>query len=229
MLKKVLFIVFSLFFLLHPLFSQGGEAHTPQREPAPLVKGISQVLALAENGRGPEALRQGRLIYEDFQDPGRNVREEGMKRNAERIDKRYDTTLATEIARAFGEGDMDGLRKGLYTLSLLLMLEKYDILQATLAQRNINPDAQITIFELGSSFFHTVFEPPLKKRDPIEWRCLDVLLDKILFALEFKLGKEEFIKSKEKFVKGIMGAFEFTLPKELSKIPLFQAGQKCSS
>jgi hypothetical protein len=168
-------------------------AHEIVGEVTPLMVHMKQALILIANGKDKEAFRQIKMVYEDFShDMGMGMVMEGtgLKETVARIDSNYETTLGKSLSNAIESGNTEGLLKTIQTTAYLLMLEKFDVLQSTLSNKEANFGPQKTMFWLGRNYFSYLLEPTLARRDPIEEKRLDRLLDRMLYRLEDGEWKE---------------------------------------
>ncbi len=105
---------------------------------------------------------------------------------------------------------MVGLRRTIEILAYLLMLEKFDSIQASVPEARANLDSLRTVFWLGRNYFSYLLEPTLAERDPVEEKRLDRLLDRMLYRLED--GEyAEFTRLRGELEEGIVQAFGIAL------------------
>jgi len=204
--KKFFFWVSPLFFIfLIPHLLCG---HEVVGEVTPLMVHANHIFTFIKKGRGEEAIRMAERVYEDFQEAGRDGLEEGLKTNSLRVDRTYETTTHEMIASAIGEKDFLQLKKGIEWLSFLLMIEKFDVLQTVIEQKNAGIQTQTTIFWLGRNYFSYLLEPAMGEIDPIEEKRLDRLLDRMLYSLEDQKW-EKFGQQREEFAQSVVQFFQF--------------------
>lgn len=184
----------------------------------PLMVHMKRALLLIENGKGQDAVAEARAIYDDFShDMGMGMTMEGagLKSTAAQIDRAFGTRLGASLDNALERGDADALRKLIQELAFLLMIEKFDTLQATFGKSGATLDTQRTIFWLGRNYFSYLLEPTLATKDPIEEQRLDRMLDSMLYRLED--GEAQgFLDVRRNLVHGIATAFSLTLPHGIS-------------
>jgi len=199
LMKRIItFISFTILVLL----SNDVSGHEIVGEVTPLMIRMERMLKLIGNGLGNEAMILARNTYNDFHDPGSVNEEQGLKHNGLRIDKRFGTDVASTISISLEQRDPVRLQTGLRSLSFLLMLEKFDVLESTFKKTDFSTSAQRTIFWLGRNYFSYLLEPTLAKEDPVEEKRLDRLLDKMLYRVEDREW-EEFRSYRIELVNGI--------------------------
>jgi len=193
-------------------------AHEIVGQVTPLMIHMKRALLLIENGKGDAAVVETRGVYEDFEhDMGMGMTMEGagLKTTAAQIDRTYGTRLGESLERSIQQGDADALEPLIQELAFLLMIEKFDALQATFGKTAVTLDTQRTIFWLGRNYFSYLVEPTLARKDPIEEQRLDRMLDVILYRLED--GEiQSLLKVRRDLVIGITTAFRLTLPSKVS-------------
>jgi hypothetical protein len=175
---------------------------------------MKRALLLIENGKDKEAVHEIHMVYEDFShDMGMGMVMEGigLKATANQVDKRFGTQLGASLDAALKKGDAQSLQKSIQELAFLLMLEKFDSLQSTIANGSANLEAQKTMFWLGRNYFSYLLEPTLALKDPVEEQRLDRLLDRMLYRLEDG-QEEEFAALRKELERGILTAFRLNLP-----------------
>ncbi len=180
-------------------------------EVTPLMIHMQRVLILIENSKDESALDSAEKIFEDFEVPEGRTTEAGIKTNAVRVDKKYGFDLNVKIGASIRQGLTGELQKGLRQLSFMLMLEKFDVLEATFDDRINDPGVQRTIFWLGRNYFSYLLEPVMGKLNPIEEKRLDRLLDKMLYRLEDGEWKE-FIEIRKELSEDISDFFKLSVP-----------------
>lgn len=193
-------------------------AHEIVGQVTPLMVHMKRALLLIQNGKAHEAAAEARTVYEDFaHDMGMGVTMEGagLKSTAAQVDRLFGTQLGIALDRAIQDENTETLRALIQQLAFLLMLEKFDALQATFGKPSINVDAQRTIFWLGRNYFSYLLEPTLATKDPIEEQRLDRMLDAMLYRLEDG-EKQGFLDVRKKLVTGMTSAFGLDLPREVS-------------
>lgn len=187
-------------------------AHEIVGEVTPLMERIKNILLLIENNRPGDALAEAAKVINDFAVPEKKSAEPGLKSSSENVDRIFDTELHKGLTQSLREKNGEALRKNLQTLGLLLMLEKFDLLQSTFGKRDYSLDTQRTIFWLGRNYFSYLLEPTLAKTDPVTEQALERHLDRMLYRLED--GKwQEFVLLRQQLVEGILKAFNLTIPK----------------
>lgn len=190
------------------------EAHEVVGEVTPLMIHMKRVLILIENGKDEEAFHETRMVYEDFSHEmgmGMVMQGVGLKTTARNIDQKFGTQLGALLDEALKSGDVPRLQKMIQELAFLLMMEKFETLQSTFGKSSVNPEAQRTMFWLGRNYFSYLLEPALTKKDPVEGRRLDRLLDSMLYRLEDGQA-EKFMNLQKDLVRGVVGAFHLDLP-----------------
>lgn len=192
--------------------SNNAAAHEIVGEVTPLMLHMNHALTFARNGKEDKAIKMAQEVYADFQVPMRAGKEQGLDTNSKRVDRVLGTSSNAMIAVSLKKQDFKGLIKGVELLSFLLMLEKFDTLQASFKQGNPNLSAQKTIFWLARNYFSYLLEPHVAQKDPIEEKRLDRLLDRMLYRLEDHEW-EQFIQLREDLVKGMVLFFKFPIKK----------------
>ena len=199
--------------LLMGILSTSVLAHEIVGQVTPLMIHMRRALLLIENKKGPEGVDEIHRIYEDFShDMGMGMTMEGvgLKITARQIDRKFGTQLEVFLSEAMDKKDSLRLQKGVQSLALLLMLEKFDALQGTFAHPPINMDVQKTIFWLGRNYFSYLLEPTLAQRDPVEAKRLDRLLDRMLYRLEDNQPRALILLKKE-VEQGIIAALHLSM------------------
>lgn len=184
-------------------------AHEIVGEVTPLMIHTQNILSLLDNNRIEGALHETEMVYENFSHNmgmGMNMEGIGLKATSADIDKRYNTNIGSILQESLKKKDPNGLKNSLRSLALLLMLEKFDVIQSNFGKNEINIDVQKTIFWLGRNYFSYLLEPALAKTNPIEEQRLDRMLDSMLYRLEdSRFG--EFIEIRGEVERGIIKAF----------------------
>ena len=198
---------------LFPNFLWG---HEVVGEVTPLMLHANHILTFIKKGRGGEAIRMAQRVYEDFQEAGRDGLEEGLKTNSLRVDRAYGAQTTGAFSHSIREKDFLELKKGIEWLSFLLMVEKFDMLQKVIEQKNPSIQTQTTIFWLGRNYFSYLLEPTMGEGDPIEEKRLDRLLDRMLYSLEDK-KLEQFNQQRGEFAKSVIQFFQFPVDRVISK------------
>ena len=181
-LHKIMFRLASLIlFGLSPVAALG---HEVVGEVTPLMLHTQHTLTLIEHGRTEQVIKMAQKFYEDFEAPPRPGKEAGLMTSSRRVDRLFGSSIESQIARSIEDRNMDELKRSLQHLSLLLMLEKFDVLQREYAGQDSNLNLKETIFWLGRNYFSYLLEPVLAKKDPIEEKHLDRLLDRMLYSIQ---------------------------------------------
>ena len=107
------------------------------------------------------------------------------------------------------------MRKLIQELAFLLMIEKFNAVQATFGKAGATLNTQRTIFWLGRNYFSYLLEPVLATKDPIEEQRLDRMLDAMLYRLE-EGETQGFLDVRRNLVSGVTTAFDLTLPRRIS-------------
>ncbi|MFZ5875079.1 MAG: hypothetical protein ACOYXU_01600 [Nitrospirota bacterium] len=179
---------------------------------------MKRALLLIENGKASDAVAETRAIYDDFSHDmgmGMTMQGAGLKTTAAQIDRTFGTRLGESLAQSLQQNNADALKKTIQELALLLMIEKFDAIQAGFGKETMTLDTQRTIFWLGRNYFSYLLEPTLATEDPIEEQRLDRLLDVMLYRLED--GEHQgFLDVRKNLVGGITTAFHLTLPQRAS-------------
>ncbi len=203
-------LLLSLFCSLYPTDSP---AHEVVGKVTPLMVHMKRALLLIEHGKHDEAVQQIRMVYDDFSHRmgmGLTMQGTGLTKVARRIDERFGTSLGPAFDKALIGKDMVGLRRTIEILAYLLMLEKFDSIQASVPEARANLDSLRTVFWLGRNYFSYLLEPTLAERDPVEEKRLDRLLDRMLYRLED--GEyAEFTRLRGELEEGIVQAFGIAL------------------
>lgn len=190
------------------------DAHEIVGQVTPLMVHMKRSLLLIENGKGKDAIAEAQGIYEDFShDMGMGMTMEGagLKSTAAQIDRAFGVQLGAGLEQALQREDADELRRLIQQLAFLLMLEKFDAVQATFGKPSTPLETQRTIFWLGRNYFSYLLEPTLATRDPIEEQRLDRMLDVMLYRLED--GEHHgFVSIRTDLVSGIGKAFDLATP-----------------
>jgi hypothetical protein len=186
--------------------------HEVVGEVTPLMLHMNHTLSFIKNGRGEQAIRMAKMVYDDFQEPMRIGKEAGLKTNSERVDRAFGTASKLILFNSIEQKDPKGLQAGVQLMSFLLMLEKFDVLQTTFTKKNGNGNTRKTIFWLGRNYFSYLLEPTMGEKDPIEEKRLDRLLDRMLYSLEDNEW-ETFMKLREELMEGIVRFFEIPTTK----------------
>lgn len=193
-------------------------AHEIVGQVTPLMVHMKRAILLIENGKNDAAVAEVRGVYEDFaHDMGMGMTMEGagLKSTAAQIDRAYGTHLGESLERSVQRGDAGALGPLIQELAFLLMIEKFDALQATFGKASVTPDTQRTIFWLGRNYFSYLLEPTLAAKDPVEEQRLDRMLEVMLYRLE-DAEYQGFIVVRRNLTIGITTAFHLTLPSEIS-------------
>ena len=206
-------IYFSVAFLIVTLPLSMTWGHEVVGEVTPLMLHTSRILTFIKKGRGEEALRMVKRIYENFEVPNRIGRKDGLKINSLRVDQVYGTKSFDLIADSIKEKDISGLQKGIELLGFLLMVEKFDVLHSTFPRGDVNSKVQISIFWSGRNYFSYLLEPTMGEGDPVEEKSLDRLLDQMLYSLEDQEW-ERFLELRETLTWTIVRFFDFPIPTE---------------
>ncbi len=193
-------------------------AHEIVGQVTPLMVHMKRALLLVENGKGQEAVAEARTVYEDFTHSmgmGMTMEGAGLKTTAAQIDRAFGTQLGSRLDASLRLGDADALRAIIHELAFLLMIEKFDTLEASFGKQMVTFDTQRTIFWLGRNYFSYLLEPTLASTDPVEELRLDRMLDAMLYRLED--GESQgFIEVRRTLLSGITTAFHLTLPQGVS-------------
>jgi hypothetical protein len=197
-------------------------AHEIVGQVTPLMIHMKRVLLLADNGKGQDAVAEARAVYEDFAHEmgmGMTMKGAGLKSTAAQIDRTFGTRLDDSLAQSLQQGDAGTLQKAVQELALLLMIEKFDAIQASFHKGSVTLDTQRTMFWLGRNYFSYLLEPTLAVKDPVEEQRLDRMFDVLLYRLED--GEHQgFLEVRQTLLGGITTAFHLTLPQRASaRIP----------
>jgi hypothetical protein len=194
--------------------AQSVDAHEIVGQVTPLMIHMKRALLLIDNGKGKDALAEVRAVYDDFShDMGMGMTMEGagLKSTAAQIDRAFGTQLGASLEQSIRKEDADGLHRLIQQLAFLLMLEKFDAVQATFGKAPAPLDTQRTIFWLGRNYFSYLLEPTLSTTDPVEEQRLDRMLDVMLYRLED--GEHRgFVTVRADLVSGITKAFDLAIP-----------------
>ena len=205
-MKKLYFLPMILV-LCASAFPLATHPHEITGEVTPLMRRMELILQLIEAKQDEKAFEETQRITEDFSDEGQTETQQGLKNTIARVDRKFGTDIKRFLDEAFKKKDPVVLKKALQSLALLLMLEKFDVLEETFGKNNVNLDTQRTIFWLGRNYFSFLLEPTLAKYDPAEELWLDRLLDRMLYRLED--GKwQEFISIRKELVNRITNYFK---------------------
>jgi hypothetical protein len=189
-------------------------AHEIVGQVTPLMIHMKRALLLVENGKGKDAVAEAHKVYEDFShDMGMGMAMEGagLKSTAAQIDRAFGTQLGTSLEQALQKEDAAELRRLIQQLAFLLMLEKFDAVQATFGKASVPAQTQTTIFWLGRNYFSYLLEPTLATTDAVEEQRLDRMLDVLLYRLED--GEHRgFLTVRADLVNGITKAFDLRIP-----------------
>lgn len=195
-------------------------AHEIVGEVTPVMVHLKRALSLAEQSRHDDALREIERVYEDFShrmEMGMRMEGTGIRNLAKQVDLRFGTHVAATFEQIIREQDGSRIREAVEQLALLLMLEKFAVLEDTFPpdrQAGARPTAalasQRTIYWLGRNYFSYLLEPSLARTDPVEEKRLDRLLDAMLYRLED--GEyEAFARLRQEVVEGIIQHFGLQL------------------
>lgn len=193
-------------------------AHEIVGQVTPLMIHMKRALLLAENGKGQEAVAEARAVYEDFAHDmgmGMTMQGAGLKSTAAQIDRTFGTRLGESLEQSLQKNDAEALRKAIQELALLLMIEKFDMIQATFGSQKVALDTQRTMFWLGRNYFSYLLEPTIAATDPVEEQRLDRMLDVMLYRLEDG-EHQSFLDVRKNLLGGITTAFHLTLPQRAS-------------
>ncbi|MEW6683404.1 MAG: hypothetical protein AB1451_10850 [Nitrospirota bacterium] len=193
-------------------------AHEIVGQVTPLMIHMKRALLLAENGKAQEAVAEARAVYEDFAHEmgmGMTMEGAGLKSTAAQIDRTFGTRLGESLEQSLQRNDADTLKKTIQELALLLMIEKFNALQASFGKDTVTLDTQRTMFWLGRNYFSYLLEPTLAAKDPIEEQRLDRMLDVMLYRLEDG-EHQSFLDARRNLLGGITTAFRLTLPQQAS-------------
>jgi hypothetical protein len=172
------------------------------------------ILRLIESGDTELAFRETEEVVEDFYYHKLTTVEEGLKTNIARINKEFGTDLQALLDESLRKRAPDALKRTLQTLGVLLMLEKFKVLEEMFNKKNASIDTQRKIYWLGRNYFTLLLEPTLAKYDPSEEMQMDRLLDRMLYRLEDRKWNE-FRATKIELVKRIVEYFKLPLPSSI--------------
>ncbi len=184
-------------------------AHEIVGQVTPLMIHMKRALLLAENGKGQEAVAEARAVYEDFShDMGMGMTMEGagLKSTAAQIDRTCGTRLGESLERSLHQNDAESLKTTIQELALLLMIEKFDAIQASFGKSSVTLDTRRTMFWLGRNYFSYLLEPTIAATDPVEEQRLDRMLDVMLYRLEDG-EHQNFLDVRQNLLGGITTAF----------------------
>jgi len=189
-------------------------AHEIVGQVTPLMLHMKRALLLIENDKGRDAVAEARAIYDDFShDMGMGMTMEGagLKSSAAQIDRAFGTQLGASLEQSLQKEDAAALHRLIQQLAFLLMLEKFDAVQATFGKASASLDTQRTAFWLGRNYFSYLLEPTLSTTDPVEEQRFDRMLDVMLYRLED--GEHRgFVTLRADLVSGITKAFDLAIP-----------------
>lgn len=206
---EMLTLIWFIVLLFLPVVASG---HEIVGEVTPLMERIKTILLLIENSRSADAVAEANQVVKDFPVPEKKSIEPGLKSSSERVDRTFGADSYKTLLRSLQDKNGDALKESLQTLGLLLMLEKFDVLQSTFGRKEYSLDGRRTIFWLGRNYFSYLLEPTLAKTDPVTEQALDRHLNRMLYRLED--GKwQEFVLLRQQLVEGILKAFNLTIPK----------------
>ncbi len=191
-------------------------AHEIVGQVTPLMIHMKRALLLAENGKGQDAVAEARAVYDDFSHEmgmGMTMEGAGLKSTAAQIDRTFGTQLGQSLEQSIQQSNPETLKRAIQELALLLMIEKFDALQAGFGKGAL--DTQRTMFWLGRNYFSYLLEPTLAAKDPIEEQRLDRMLDAMLYRLEDG-EHQSFLDVRRNLLGGITTAFHLTLPHQAS-------------
>lgn len=163
MIKKIVLLSILFFVLISPIEGRAHESHEETTNTPPLLRRAHIVLQAMKQGQEQTSFKEAGLIYADFVDPTSNsgTVETGLKETANRLDRRYGGKTGLLLEKGLKEKDSATLKKGLQTLSLLLMREKFDLVQDIFNTPKTNFVVQKMIFDLGKEYFAHMFVPCL--------------------------------------------------------------------
>jgi hypothetical protein len=193
-------------------------AHEIVGQVTPLMIHMKRALLLADNGKTQDAVAEARAVYDDFAHEmgmGMTMEGAGLKSTAAQIDRTFGTRLGESLERALQQNDAEALKKAIQELALLLMIEKFDAIQASFGKATVTLDTQRTMFWLGRNYFSYLLEPTLAATDPIEEQRLDRMLDVMLYRLEDG-EHQSFLAVRRDLLGGITTAFHLTIPPQAS-------------
>ncbi|MBI2485357.1 MAG: hypothetical protein HYW01_00040 [Deltaproteobacteria bacterium] len=207
-MKKLFFFVYGLLIICFPHTTY---SHQIKGEITPLLNRMEIILRLIEGGKTEVAFKETQGILDDFHYHRPAGVEEGLRTTVARIDKKYGTDLEKPLNESIMKKDPAALKKSLQTLGVLLMLEKFQVLEETFDKNDTNIDAQRTIFWLGRNYFSLLLEPTLARYEPAEELKTERLLDRMLYRLEDKKWNE-FRTTKVELINQIQKYFKLSLP-----------------
>ncbi len=205
----------TLIFILNCIslvFPHTSYPHQIRGEVTPLMNQMEAVISLIEANKIGLAFKEVREMLRDSHYKDETRLEEGLGTAASQIDKRFKTDIQSALGASLAKRDSDMLKKTLQKLGALLMLEKFNSLEAK--SHSIDSDARKSIFWSGRNYFSLVLEPALEKSDPAEEMRMDRLLDRMLYRLEDRKW-EEFRTAKIELIGRIEKYFSFSLPSSL--------------
>lgn len=218
MRRTYFFLIYSVLSVCLPVSSY---THQIKGEITSLLSRMEVILRLIEGGRTELAFKETQEILYDFHYHSPTGVEEGLRTTVVRIDKKFATDLEKPLNESIMKKDSVGLKKSLQTLGVLLMVEKFDILEKTFDKKDVNVDAQRKVFWLGRNYFSLLLEPTLAKYEPAEELRIDRLLDRMLYRLEEK-KLNEFLAAKTELINQIEKYFGLSLPPSVLNRPVDQ-------
>jgi hypothetical protein len=193
-------------------------AHEIVGQVTPLMVHMKRALLLIEHDKGRDAVAEARAIYDDFShDMGMGMMMEGagLKSSAAQIDRAFGTQLGASLEQSLQKEDAAALHHLIQQLAFLLMLEKFDVVQASFEKTSVPVQTNTTIFWLGRNYFSYLLEPTLATTDAVEEQRLDRMLDVLLYRLEDS-DHRGFLTVRADLVAGITKAFDVAIPHSAS-------------
>ena len=146
------------------------------RQPIPiLLDRMYGVLLLLERGKTDEAIYLVGTVEELLQTKGLL----GLAQTAAKLDQAYRTTVADSLGAAMAARDGARLKSVIYSLTYLLMLEKFDQLTAMLPNRDVRPDTRKVVMDLARDYFSHIFEETFGRKRPAQVKTMEQLLDRM--------------------------------------------------
>jgi hypothetical protein len=189
------------------LVASPAEAHE-MRQPIPiLLDRMYGVLLLLERGQTNEAIYLIGTVEELLQNKGLL----GLTQTAAKLDQAYRTTVANELGSAIAARDQARLKGAIYSLTYLLMFEKFDQLTAMLRNRDITPETRKVVMDLARDYFSHIFEETFGRKRSAQVKALEQILDRMDGAVR-QQAAAQFEQLRRKFSQTLLAHFAGELP-----------------